>query len=82
MAEKEKTEANLLQAFLPPLLPEADIDRALQEVISEQNLVPGGGNSRKALGIVFKQFYLKVDRSLVDTDLVRRRAEALLGISS
>lgn len=78
LAEKERNEAQLLQVFLPPLLPEADIDKTLQEIISEQKLVPGDGNSRKAIGAVFKQFYARVDRSLVDTDLVKRRAEALL----
>ncbi|THG98664.1 hypothetical protein EW026_g3570 [Hermanssonia centrifuga] len=46
LAEKERKEVELLQAFIPPLLGEADIDRLLQEVISEQKLTVG---DKKAL---------------------------------
>lgn len=82
LAEKERREASLLQAFLPPLLPEADIDRVLREVLAEQNTPAGESNSRKALGVVFKAFYAKIDRSSVDSELVRVRAEALLAESA
>lgn len=78
MAEKENNEALILQAFLPPMLPEADIDNTLREIITEQKLMSTNGNSRKALGTLFKEFYAKVDRSLVDTNLVKRRAEVIL----
>jgi len=76
--EREQREADLLQVFVPPSISEADIDRVLREVFSEQNVIPGKGNSRKALGTVFKAFYAKVDRSSVDSELVRIRAETLL----
>ena len=66
---------DVLQAFVPPLLSEAEIDRKLQEVLAE--LKPARGD-KKALGQVFKVFYTQVDRSAVDTDLVKKRAEALL----
>ena len=75
MAEKERKEAGLLQVFLPALLQEADVDRFLQEIIEEQKPAP---NDKRALGAIFKAFYSKVDRSLVDSDLVKKRAEALI----
>ncbi|CCM04366.1 uncharacterized protein FIBRA_06539 [Fibroporia radiculosa] len=78
LAQKEKDEADLLQAFVPPLLPEAEIDRVLRQVFSEHPQLAGEASSRKALGLVYKAFYTKVDRSSVDSDLVRKRAEALL----
>ncbi|KAI0930724.1 hypothetical protein AcW1_003668 [Taiwanofungus camphoratus] len=78
LAAKETREAELLQAFLPPLLPEAEIDRVLRAILSEQPDIADDMNSRKVLGVIFKAFYSKVDRTLVDADLVRRRADALL----
>lgn len=77
LAAKERQEADFLAAFLPPLLPEAEIDRILKGVISEQ-LSETQVDSRKSIGKVFKTFYAQVNRASVDPDLVRRRAEALL----
>ena len=76
LVAKERQEAEFLARFLPPLLPEAEIDRILKRVISEQ---PSETHvdPRKSIGKVFKAFYAKVDRASVDPDLVRRRAEAL-----
>jgi len=79
LAEKERKEADLLSDFLPALLSESDIDGVLQGVIDEQNPAPG---DRKAVGMLFKAFYSKVDRSHVDSDLVKKRAEALLASRS
>ena len=62
---------------MPPLLPEAEIDRILKGVISEQ-LSETQADRRKPIGKVFKTFYAKVNKASVDPDLVRRRAEALL----
>ncbi|KAJ3490382.1 hypothetical protein NLI96_g1461 [Meripilus lineatus] len=78
LASKERTEVDLLQSLLPPLLPESEIDLKLQEVITEQGITPGDSDSKKNLGKLFKGFYAKVDRSSVDPDLVKRRADALL----
>lgn len=75
MAEKEKREAEVLSAFLPPLLAESEIDRVLRNVLAEHR---PEGDPRKALGKIFKAFYASVDKSCVDTDLVKRRAESLL----
>ena len=76
LAAKEQEEADFLAGFLPPLLPEAEIDLILKGVISEQ--LSETQVDRKSIGKAFKTFYAKVDRSSVDPDLVRRRAEALL----
>ena len=76
LAEKEQREADVLSAFLPPLLGEAEIDRILQEILSENR--PQGSDPRKALGQVFRAFYAKVDNSMVDPDLLKRRTERLL----
>jgi uncharacterized protein YqeY len=78
LAEKERQEADFLSRFLPPLLPEADIDRILKEIITE-HVSQTQLDSRKSIGKVFKTFYSRVDRASVDPDLVKRRTEALLG---
>ncbi|KAI0066153.1 GatB/YqeY domain-containing protein [Artomyces pyxidatus] len=77
LAEKEQREADFLSQFLPPLLPEAEIDQILRDVIPEQTS-QFQGDPRRALGQVLKAFYAKVDRSSVDPNHVKRRAEALL----
>jgi uncharacterized protein YqeY len=75
LAEKENREAGLLSKFLPPLLSEIEIDRTLGEVI---DTLPAGSDPRKSLGRVFKEFYSKVDKSAVDANVVKQRAEKLL----
>lgn len=75
LAEKEAREAEIISAFLPPMLSESEIDRVLGQVASS---CPRDGNSKKVLGLIFKSFYSKVDKANVDPDLVKRRAEALL----
>jgi uncharacterized protein YqeY len=79
LAGKERQEADFLARFLPPLLPEADIDRLLKEIITKQVTLTDG-DTRKSImiGKVFKTFYSTVDKASVDPDLVKRRAEALL----
>ncbi|TFY75337.1 hypothetical protein EWM64_g8676 [Hericium alpestre] len=79
LAEKEEHEANLLDAFLPPLLSEADIDRVLKTIIPEQRAE--GEDNKRAMGKVMKAFYSKVDRSTVDPQLVTARVGALLASS-
>ena len=77
LAGKEQQEADLLARFLPPLLPETEIDGILQKIIAEQ-ASQGQSSPHKSIGKLFKAFYSRVDRSAVDPDLVKRRAEALL----
>ncbi|KIJ67590.1 hypothetical protein HYDPIDRAFT_108449 [Hydnomerulius pinastri MD-312] len=79
LAEKESHEAEIISAFLPPLLSEAEVDRILEEAIAE---CPQDGNPKKVLGMVFKSFYSKVEKSDVDADIVKNRAEALLTVKS
>jgi len=77
LAGKERQEAEFLARFLPPPLPQADIDRILKEIVTEE--IPLIQNDpRKAIGKVFKAFYSRVDKASVDPDLVKRRAEAIL----
>jgi hypothetical protein len=68
---------DFLARFLPPLLPQADVDGILKEIITEQISLPQS-DPRKALGKVFKAFYSRVDKVSVDPELVKRRAEAIL----
>lgn len=75
LADKERNEASILESFLPPLLSASETERILREVIAEVNVTPG---DKRALGQVFKAFYTKVDRSSVDSDLVKSTANALL----
>ncbi|KAI9572101.1 GatB/YqeY domain-containing protein [Boletus coccyginus] len=77
LANKEVREAEIISALLPPMLSEAEIDRALSEVIPSS---PRDGNPKKVLGLIFKSFYSKVDKANVNPDLVKSRAEALLGL--
>ncbi|KAF5370569.1 hypothetical protein D9758_002092 [Tetrapyrgos nigripes] len=76
LAEKELREVNLLSEFLPPLLSEADIDSNIRDALTTLGLNPPV-NDRKVLGQLFKQFYSKVDRALVDTEVVKKRAEII-----
>lgn len=75
LAEKEAREAEIISAFLPPMLSEAEIDKVLKELASN---CPRDDNPKKALGLIFKSFYSKIDKANVDPDLVKSRAEALL----
>ncbi|KAI0266691.1 Yqey-like protein-domain-containing protein [Gloeopeniophorella convolvens] len=77
LAGKEEREADYLARFLPPLLPEAEIDRVLRDVILEQ-APQSKADPRKSLGMVFKAFYTRVDKASVDPELVKRRAGVLL----
>jgi len=75
LADKENREVEILSKFLPPLLPETEIDRILNEVIKT---LPAGTDPRKSLGIIFKGFYAQVDKSTLDTSIVKQRAEKIL----
>ncbi|KAI0768645.1 Yqey-like protein-domain-containing protein [Trametes elegans] len=80
LASKEEQEAALLQSFLPPLLPASEIDRVLADVLASPAVADAvaKGPAQRAQGQVFKAFYARVDRSAVDADLVKQRAQALL----
>lgn len=78
---KEREEHVFLASYLPPLLPETEVDKVLIPIIDRLKVTAKPGESKKMVGLVFKSFYSQVDRSAVDPDSVRRRAEALLNDS-
>lgn len=75
LANKEQREAELLSKFLPPPLSQTEIDFHIKTIVDS---LPAGYDPRKTLGQVFKEFYLKVDKSTVDPILVKQRAKVLL----
>ncbi|TDL24185.1 GatB/YqeY domain-containing protein, partial [Rickenella mellea] len=79
LAETETREADLLSTFLPPLKSEAEVDSILRDIISQQNLKDVNPHKRK--GELLKAFYSKVDKSLVDGDMVQHRAKEHLANS-
>ncbi|KAJ4498381.1 Yqey-like protein-domain-containing protein [Lentinula lateritia] len=76
LAEKELAEASLLEQFLPPLLSSVEIDKNIQDILN--SLSHTSGDPRKAMGKIFKEFYNRVDRSLVDAELVKIRVNLAL----
>ncbi|KAG2015927.1 hypothetical protein CC2G_009146 [Coprinopsis cinerea AmutBmut pab1-1] len=80
LAEKELQQVDIISKFLPPTLPESEVDSILSSILEQ--LPPANGPPQKALGMVFKQFYTQVDKSVVDAELVKRRAQALLAAKS
>ncbi|KAJ7675106.1 GatB YqeY domain-containing protein [Mycena rosella] len=71
LAERENLEVKLLSRFLPPLLSEADIDKHLREILDGLPKPPKPGQ-------VFKLFYSIVDKSTVDSEMVKKRLDVLL----
>jgi len=74
LAEKEEKEANLLESLLPPLLTVEQIDEHLTAVLMS---LPASSNPKRSMGIIFKEFYVRVDRATVTGDLVKQRLEVL-----
>ncbi|KAH0589304.1 hypothetical protein H2248_005066 [Termitomyces sp. 'cryptogamus'] len=66
-------EAAIIEKFLPPLLSATDIDEALCQAIAA---LPEA--AQKSHGQIFKIFYQEIDRSAVDTNLVKQRLNTLL----
>jgi uncharacterized protein YqeY len=75
LADKENKEAHILLQFLPPLLSEAEIDGLLSNILST---LPAGTDPKKCQGQVYRQFFSKIDKSLVDTNLVKKKFQALV----
>ncbi|TFY70858.1 hypothetical protein EVG20_g2150 [Dentipellis fragilis] len=69
LAEKEQKEADFLSTFLPPLLPEAEVVRILEEIISQQRAE--GDQPKKTLSKVLPVFYAKVEKTAVDPVFVK-----------
>ena len=81
LAAVETREAELLTKFLPPLLSQTEIDTYLRDIIVEEQRKHGADNPKKVFGQVLKTFYVKVDKSSVDGQLVKKRAEELLSLT-
>jgi uncharacterized protein YqeY len=88
LAEKEETEATLLQQFLPPALSEADINRLLAEAIAEiRSNAPNPDSTSAALpspqqllGKVLKSFWSKAPQGTgsIPGAVITRKAKEFL----
>ncbi|KIJ39850.1 hypothetical protein M422DRAFT_257168 [Sphaerobolus stellatus SS14] len=74
LAEKEKEEAALLASYLPPVLNTEQIDTILRKIIASADR---SQNPKKAKGLALKAFLGEVDKSTVQTDVVKQRLEEL-----
>ncbi|KIY48036.1 GatB/YqeY domain-containing protein [Fistulina hepatica ATCC 64428] len=79
LSEKELQEVAILKRFVPPLMAEADIERILREVVAD---IPAETPENRKMGMAFKQFYAKVEKSAVDPDTVSQKLKAILAESS
>ncbi|PPQ64998.1 hypothetical protein CVT26_015707 [Gymnopilus dilepis] len=75
LAEKEQKEVEILSKFLPPLLSSADIDTHVTAILDS---LPAGTDLKKSSGLIFKEFYSRVDKSTVDPTLVKERTQSLV----
>lgn len=64
----------LLSKFLPPQLSTIEIDAHLMAIMGA---LPKDLDPKKLIGAIFKEFYSKVDKSSVDANLVKQRAQNL-----
>ena len=68
-----------MQGFLPPAMPSGDIDALLAAIVREQNLTCGSeGERKRALGVLLKLFFARVDKALVNGSEIKQRAAAAL----
>lgn len=75
LAKLEQEEVVLLSKFLPPQLSTIEIDAQLMAII---DALPKDLDPKKSIGVIFKEFYSKVDKSSVDTNLVKERVQNLI----
>ncbi|KDQ21944.1 hypothetical protein BOTBODRAFT_217813 [Botryobasidium botryosum FD-172 SS1] len=79
LADKEDAEVALLTKFVPAQLSESDIEAHLTELITSIKSEVGSKLPEGAVvGKVLKAFFEKVDKSLVQGDVVSRKAKELL----
>jgi uncharacterized protein YqeY len=78
LADQVEREVAVLTPFIPSLMPEEEIRTVLQEIAAGQVSSDISKNAKAGLGQVFKQFYSRVDKSLVDPEAVKRLAEDVL----
>ncbi len=59
------------------MMPEDEIDRVLRDIINTQKDIQDT-DIKRGTGVLLKAFYAKVEKSVVDGQMVKQRAEALL----
>lgn len=79
LAEKEEQEAGLLDSILPPLLTVEQIDEHLTTILT---WLPAGSEPKRSMGIIFKEFYSRVDQGTVTGELVKERIKVLTSASA
>ena len=79
LAVLEEREANYIANLLPPSMPDEQIEVLLKNTLHE--LQASGANlqdPKRSLGLLLKTFYQQIDKSAVDGQLVKQKAEDLL----
>jgi len=79
LAEKEEREADLLNSILPPLMTVEQIDKHLNMVLTS---LPTGSDPKRSMGIIFKEFYARVDQGTVTGELVKQRIKVVTGANA
>ncbi|KAH9485280.1 Altered inheritance of mitochondria protein 41, mitochondrial [Psilocybe cubensis] len=74
LAEKEQNEVKMISKFVPPLMSVSEIDNLISDILGN---LKDNNEPHKALPTIFKEFYSKVDKSSVDRNLVKERAQEL-----
>jgi len=75
LAEMEQEEALLLSKFLPRQLSTSEINTQLVAIMVT---LPKDLNPRESIGVIFREFYSKVDKSSVDANLVKQCTQDLM----
>ena len=57
-------------------MPTEEVDAVMLRIIQEQNLA--GMDAKRAMGLLLKNFFLHVDKSLVDGQVVKERVQVAL----
>ncbi|KLO18381.1 GatB/YqeY domain-containing protein [Schizopora paradoxa] len=84
LADTEQREAAVLSDFIPGSMTSAQVDDVLARILTEQQQqqAPGtdflSSNPKRAMGTIFKAFYSQVDKSLVDSQMIKEKVEALV----
>jgi len=83
LADAEKREAAALSEFIPPSMSSAQVDEVLNRIFQQhQQQAPDSeflsSNPKRAMGIILKAFYSQVDKSLVDSQMIKDKVQTLL----
>jgi len=81
LADAEQREAAVLSDFISASMTSAQVDEVLNRIVREHQTPDSdflSSNPKRATGIILKAFYSQVDKSLVDSQMVKDRVQALL----